>query len=167
MYKSVRAALREYGEDARKVILSELQQMVDKRVWTPVNMSKMSREKRRSIIRSSMFLKEKFISTGAFEKLKARLVAGGNQQDKTLYDNLSSPTVSKSAVFAIAAIAAAEGRVVAAVDIGGAYLNADMHELWCDIVHATGQDHNSAPRPDRPEVRTVLRTGRESCREAG
>ena len=50
------------------------------------------------IIRSQMFLKEKYLPTGAFEKLKARLVAGGNQQDKDLYDDISSPTVSTSVV---------------------------------------------------------------------
>ena len=73
-----------------------------------------------------MFLKEKFLATGEFEKLKARLVAGGNQQDKNLYDDLSAPTVSSSAVFTVLSIAAHEGRKAAVVDIGGAFLNAEM-----------------------------------------
>jgi hypothetical protein len=34
--------------------------------------------------------KEKFNGDGSFDKLKARLVAGGDGQDKSLYDNLSS-----------------------------------------------------------------------------
>ena len=63
---------------------------------------------------------------GSFLKLKARLVAGGDQQDKSLYEDLSSPTVSTSAVFTLLAIAAHEKRAVAVVDISGAYLNADM-----------------------------------------
>jgi Reverse transcriptase (RNA-dependent DNA polymerase) len=83
-------------------------------------------EQRSSIIRSSMFLKEKFLATGEFEKLKARLVAGGDQQNKNLYDDLSAPTVSTSAVFSVLAIAAHEGRHAAVVDIGGAFLNAEM-----------------------------------------
>jgi hypothetical protein len=33
-----------------------------------------------------MFLKEKYLASGEFDKLKARLVAGGNQQDKDMYD---------------------------------------------------------------------------------
>ena len=74
-----------------------------------------------------MFLKEKYLPTGAFEKLKARLVAGGNQQDKDLYDDLSSPTVSTSVVMTVFAIAAYEKRNVSVVDITGAYLNADMN----------------------------------------
>ena len=123
---SVRAALREHGEEARGVILSELRQMITKRVWRPVKMTGMTRDERRRIIRSSMFIKEKFFSSGAFEKLKARLVAGGDQQDRSLYENLSAPTVSTSSVFAVMAVAASEGRRAMVIDIGGAYLHADM-----------------------------------------
>ena len=37
-----------------------------------------------------MFLKEKYLPTEGFEKLKARLVAGGNMQNKDLYEDLSA-----------------------------------------------------------------------------
>ena len=73
-----------------------------------------------------MFLKQKNNPDGSFLKLKARLVAGGDQQDKSLYEDLSSTTVSTSAVFTLLAIAAHERRRVAVVDISGANLNADM-----------------------------------------
>ena len=53
-------------------------------------------------------------------------MAGGDQQNKELYDDLSSPTVSTSAVFTMLAVAAHENRHVAVVDISGAFLNADM-----------------------------------------
>jgi virulence-associated protein VapD len=80
-----------------------------------------------------MFLKEKFDSTGKFEKLKARLVANGNMQDKTLYNDMSSPTAATSSVFTIAAIAAYEGRGVNTLDINGAYLNANMHTTGNEV----------------------------------
>jgi hypothetical protein len=48
-----------------------------------------------------MFIKEKFDAGGSFEKRKARLVAGGNQQDKSLYDDLAAPTISTSSVFTV------------------------------------------------------------------
>jgi hypothetical protein len=73
-----------------------------------------------------MFLKDKYLASGAFERFKARLVAGGDMQDKSLYENLSSPTASTTSVLTIAAIAAAEERHVITIDIGGAFLNADM-----------------------------------------
>ena len=123
---SVQAALREHGEVAREVIMAELRQMVDRKVWRPKTLNGMTRKERRGIIRSSMFVKEKFLSTGMFEKLKARLVAGGDQQEKGLYEDLSAPTVSTSAVFAVLAIAGAESRETMVIDIGGAFLHADM-----------------------------------------
>ena len=47
-----------------------------------------------------MFLKDKYLASGAFERFKGTLVAGGNQQDKGLYQDLSSPTVATSSVLA-------------------------------------------------------------------
>ena len=123
---SVRAAMRERRDDAEPVIMAELQQMHDKRVWHGVLAAELSQEERRSVIRSSMFLKDKYLATGEFEKFKARLVAGGDQQDKGLYENLSSPTVATQSVFAVAAIAAKQERSVKVIDIGGAFLNASM-----------------------------------------
>ena len=123
---SVREALRTMGDDAKRVITHELKQMLDKGVWVPVMGSKLTAMQRSAIIRSSMFLKKKSNPDGSFLKLKARLVAGGDQQDKSLYEDLSSPTVSISSVFTLLSVAAAERRHVAVLDISGAYLNADM-----------------------------------------
>jgi Reverse transcriptase (RNA-dependent DNA polymerase) len=95
-------------------------------VWTAVRVPSLSATERGRIIRSSMFLKMKTHPDGTFDKYKARLVAGGDMQDKKLYDNLSSPTVSTSSVVAIIAIAAHEKRRAAVVDIGSAFLNATM-----------------------------------------
>ena len=123
---TVREAIRTRGEEAERVILKELAQMVNKNVWTPIDGRLLTAEERRSIIRSSMFLKEKYLASGEFDKLKARLVAGGDQQDKDMYDDLSAPTVSTCAVFTVLTIAAHEGRSAAVVDNGGAFLNAEM-----------------------------------------
>ena len=123
---SVKEAFRTRGDEAKKVIESELKQMLDKREWVPVMGGKLTAMQRATTIRSSMFLKQKNNPDGSFIKLKARLVAGGDQQDKSLYEDLSSPTVSTSAVFTLLTVAAHEERRVAVVDISGAYLNADM-----------------------------------------
>ena len=61
---SVRTALRERGEDAKSVITAELQQMCDKKVWHGVHASQMTSKQRMSIIRSSMFLKDKYLASG-------------------------------------------------------------------------------------------------------
>ena len=130
---SVRAALRDRREEATPVIMAELKQILDKHGWHGVHKSSLTPLQRSAIKRSSMFLKDKYLSSGAFKRFKARLVAGGNQQDKGLYDDLSSPTVATSSVLTIAAIAAAEGRKVIAIDIGGAFLNADMSPTGIDV----------------------------------
>ena len=114
---TVKNALKTRGVEAERVIQKELSQMIYKKVWQPVHLSSLNGTDRTRIIRSQMFLKEKFLPSGVFEKLKARLVAGGDQQDKNLYEDLSSPTVSTSAVLTVLAIAAHEKRKVAVVDI--------------------------------------------------
>ena len=43
-----------------------------------------------------------------------------------IYDNGSSPIVSTTSVFNVAAIAASENRAVATIDFRGAFLNSDM-----------------------------------------
>jgi hypothetical protein len=70
-------------------------------------------------------MKEKFLSNGLFDKLKARLVANGKWEVFTIMD-ISSPTISISALMMIAAIAARKGRHVAICDVPGPYLNAEM-----------------------------------------
>ena len=106
----------------------EVQQMLTKHVWQPVLWDYLTDEERKSVITSSMFLKEKFAADGKFDKLKARLVAGGHQQDRSVYSDseTSSPTVSTTSLFLIAAIAAKENRKVVTIDFSGAYLNAQI-----------------------------------------
>ena len=94
--------------------------------WHPVFYANLSVATRKAILRTSMFLQEKFTADGLFDKLKARLVAGGDQHDKELYENLSSPTAATSSVMVVAAITAAEYRQVMTIDVGGAFLNADI-----------------------------------------
>ena len=122
----VKEALRTRGDEAKRVINKELQQMLDRKVWVPVMSDRLPHKERQGIIGSSMFLKMKTHPDGSFDKYKARLVASGNQQNKVLYDDLSSPTASTSGVFTVIAIAAHERRHSAVVDIGGAFLHADM-----------------------------------------
>ena len=120
---SVAKGLNMYGEKARKAMREELTQMVEKKVWQYVRSSEGHK-----FIRSSMFLKEKFNEIGELQKIKARLVADGSQQEIQLYQSTSSPTVKTSSLMVIMKIAANEKREIRAVDIRGAYLHADMDE---------------------------------------
>lgn len=119
-------AVKRYGDQAIDSVIKELRQMESKAVWSPVKTSDLSHDQRKKIIRSYLFIREKHDASGAFEKLKSRLVAGGDSQDPSLYPDRSSPAADVASVFVVAAIAARESRHVVTADITGAYLNADM-----------------------------------------
>jgi hypothetical protein len=120
-------AIHDFGEAALKAHIKEMMQMTDLSVMYPVDWKTLSREKKRAIIRSHTIFQPKYDpDTGAFIKLKARFVANGSTQDRNVYDDISSPTVSTHAVFLNAAIAAKENRAVKTIDLPGAYLNVKM-----------------------------------------
>ncbi len=56
------------------------------RKFEPVRISELSKKERWAIIRSSIFLKEKFKPNGTFDKLKACLVADISMQDRNIYE---------------------------------------------------------------------------------
>ena len=124
---SVKRALKEHGKDAHTAIMAELRQLlISKKAMHPVDRKGLSVTQIKKIIRSSMFLKSKFDAVGRFEKIKARLVADGRGQDRTLYPDTSSPTVAVQSLMMCLVLAAKENRKAAKIDIGGAYLNAEM-----------------------------------------
>jgi len=112
--------------ESDKSIDGELEQILNRECFDPLHQTALSKEQLKDVIPSRVFLTEKFIPSGEFDKLKSRLVAGGHKQDRAEYEDISSPTVSTQSVFMLSALAAAEGRTIATVDITGAYLNADM-----------------------------------------
>jgi hypothetical protein len=128
LHTSLCRGIAEYGQEAHRAIRNELEQLIlVKKALVPVLRSELSAEQCKQIIRSSMFLKEKFDARGNFEKLKARLVADGRQQDRSLYPNTASPTVSVESIMMCLCIATNEKRKIAKMDVAGAYLNAPMN----------------------------------------
>jgi Reverse transcriptase (RNA-dependent DNA polymerase) len=130
---TAKRALREDEENARPAIEAELRTMLDKKVFSPVLQSTLSSEQKRRIIRSQLNITQKYLPSSdgqgrTKDRLKARLVGGGDGQDRSIYteSETSSPTVSTTSVLLIAQIAAMERRNVATIDIGSAYLNAMM-----------------------------------------
>ena len=65
-------------------------------------------------------------STGAIEQYKARLVALGNQQDESSYDQIKSNTVRTSSVKLLIAIQAITGALSMVLDVKGAYLKSQV-----------------------------------------
>ena len=76
-----------------------------------------------------MFMVEKFSPEGDFLKLNSRLVAGSDQQEKALYEEVSSLTAFITVIFIVLTIAAEENRQVVTMDRAGACLNTSMSSV--------------------------------------
>jgi hypothetical protein len=74
-----------------------------------------------------MFVVTKYLASGEFDKMKARLIADGRDQDPDLYLNKSSPTVALHSVFTVLGLVAChKWRVTVKIDIKGAFLQTPM-----------------------------------------
>jgi hypothetical protein len=62
------------------------------------------------ILRLHMFVVEKYLAGGAFDKMKARLVADGRDQDSKMYPGKASPTVAIHSVFAVLGLMASKSK---------------------------------------------------------
>ena len=126
----VKVALERFGKVAYDSIKEELIQLfVKKKALAPVLLQEFSRANLYNpILRSHMFLREKFNAIGVFEKIKARLVADGSIQDREDFadEDISSPTASLESIFNMLKLVAVEKRHLLILDVGGAYLNANI-----------------------------------------
>jgi hypothetical protein len=120
----LKQSLKQSGSIGIAALFKELKQLHKKEVWTPIKINQLNKNIKKKAIRSRIFLKIK--SDG---RAKGRLVAGGDKQDKSIYDDLSSSTVSVDNLFSVCTISAFEKRRIVTLDIEGAYLNCDMKEL--------------------------------------
>ena len=123
---TVRQGVKSRGRAAVLSMKQELASLLKKEAMHPVLLKDLSKTQRKKVLRSCMFLKEKFNSMGDFEKLKSRLVANGKQQERSELEDTASPTVKLTSVMIMLAVAAHLGYLGSTHDVGTAYLNADM-----------------------------------------
>jgi len=91
---SVKAALREWGDEARVAGEKETSQLHWRETFIPKQMSELTNNQQSKVLQSHMFVVRK--RTG---ETKARVVAGGNlQQGHVTKEESSSPTVSTESV---------------------------------------------------------------------
>ena len=126
---SVKKGIKLHGALAREAITNELKSILECGTIEPIPVAKYSElNVFDTLIPSHMMMREKTLPNGEFEKMKARLVGGGNHQDRAIYTETSSPTPNITSIFTVAALAANEGRHIRTADIGNAYLNASMDD---------------------------------------
>ena len=112
-------------ESAKAAIIEELTNIMRMKALHPVKVENITpRQWKTRVYPSHMFLKDKYLASGAFDRIKARLVAGGdfvNTADADIGET-SSPTVNPITVMMMINIAAVEGHELSCHDIKGAFL---------------------------------------------
>jgi hypothetical protein len=83
---------------------------------------------RRTILPAHMFLKDKFKADGTYDKCKARLVLGGDQQDSEMVGDTFSPTVNPISVMTQIAITSSKRYNLNAYDIKKAFLMTNIRK---------------------------------------
>jgi hypothetical protein len=128
LHLSLKKGLEKYGELAVNGINAELQQMIDKKVWSYIL------SYHGTYLRSCMFLKEKLDINGIVYKVKARLVADGSTQILQPYEFTFTPTIKSSSIMCLLKIAAAEKRRVRCIDISTTI--ASLHKLFILLIES-------------------------------
>ena len=121
---SLKAGLKQWKDRGTKAVSKELAQLHYRDVYTPLDVSTLSKEEKDAALESHLFLKDKHHT----DDIKGRLVADGNKQRGTIDpERATSPTVSTESVLLTAVIDAHEGREVATVDIPNAFVQTDLN----------------------------------------
>lgn len=119
-------AYKLYATEAEKAAIKEISQVYERGTLKIIDRETMTLLQLRKLIRSAVIFDAKHDMNGNFERLKARLVARGNEMDTTLYEDTTSPTIATIHVMILLAVAAKERRKLRVLDIGNAFLEADM-----------------------------------------
>jgi hypothetical protein len=115
---SIKAGLKEWGEDAEKAVHDEMKQLQFQKTFVPKHWHQLTKEQKSHVLESHLFLKQKKDVT-----VKGRAVAGGNKQcDYISNEDVSSPTAATESILLISVIAVEEKRDMTMVDILNAFI---------------------------------------------
>lgn len=115
---SLKAALKEWGNDASKAAYSKAKQLHWRDSFKPVHRKDLTAEQHQQILESHMIMVQKKDGT-----VKAREVAGGNKQrDFVSKEDASSPTAATESVLLSCAVDARERWQTAVLDILNAFI---------------------------------------------
>jgi hypothetical protein len=136
-------------EEKGRAVKSKLKQLFHEEL----NMLKPVKELLTGVVElgSHMFVSERRTATEEYDKVKARLVTDGSQQDARLYPNKSSPMLAMYSLYTVLAMyAGMNGYLMAKIDIKvGFRTGTECHQS------RTSPKHQSSP-----PVQSITRTGR-------
>ena len=121
---SLKSALKSEAQDmARESIKKEITSLLNEhKALINVAYEDIPQDLRNKCVLIHCFLKDKISPEGEFIKLKSRIVAGGNTQDSTTYNDTTAPTINSVSLMLILHIMAAEDRECATFDVPSAFV---------------------------------------------
>jgi hypothetical protein len=121
---SIQKGIKLFGDEGRKSVSKELQQLHDMHTYEPVHAHELTREQRLEALSSLMFMTQKRCG-----KVKNRACVNGSKQREWIKkEDAASPTVMTDSVMLTSLIEAHELRKVITLDIPGAFLHTDIDE---------------------------------------
>jgi len=139
-------------ESAEKAVAEEIDNLFNMGWGDAVTRSQLSSDERDSIIHAFIFLKEKTLGNGDFDKWKARLVAGGNEIVDTVEQDTYSPTANYISVMTTISLAASERTNARTYDVKGAYLIPDIKDGERAIIIRLDRELTARIVERRPEL---------------
>ena len=121
---SAKAGIKKFGEEGKKAIMIELEQLLYHKVMEGRDTNKLTKEQKNAALKYLMFLKEKRCG-----KIKGCRCADGRKQ--WLYktkEETSSPTILIEALFLTSIIDTMEDRYIVTCNIPGAFMQSDIDE---------------------------------------
>ena len=136
---SLKQAIEKWGDDAVEAAIKEVKQLHDRESFRPIDVSTLTPEQRRKVMRSFIFLVQK--RNGV---IKARKVTDGSiQRTWITKEEAGSPTAHTESLIITGVIDAKENRCVATVDLPNAFLTCENEKLKPhheeDIMKVQGQ----------------------------
>jgi len=121
---SVKRAEERFPGKGIEAAAVEMNQLIERKTIVPVAYAPKSEK----IIHSQLFMNPKYDLEGNLKKVKGRLVASGNEVDRSMYDSSSTaaPTIKFEGLMILLAASSHENGIMGTIDFPGAFLNARL-----------------------------------------
>lgn len=127
--------MRDRKEQIDEALLAEIDNIMQNKVVKPIKPSRITKDIHARTVPAHMFFKFKYKADGSFDKVKARLVANGDQQNPDFIGETYAHTVNPISVKTQLQITATEGMYLSAYDIKGAFLLSKLDKTKDELIY--------------------------------
>jgi hypothetical protein len=121
---SLAKGIKEFGIKGEQAAMKEMQQLHERKVFTPIDINELTSLERKRLLESLIFLTEK--KDG---QVKGRTCANGStQQSYVNQEDAASPTAITESIILTSVIEAKEGRDVMVADVPNAFVQTSIED---------------------------------------